>query len=1527
MSRLQRSSLRAVLIFILSLSLIDSPMSSLRQGRAVSHPPQSPASSYNATRSNVVAAAMFFRRIIAWFQGGPNLQTMRLNSPQLPNAYQQTGSLPEPAYEDPRPANTANFGSYLAQMSLRSNATGIAGSQPMQLADPTAGASAVGGFSYNLDSRNFNFTFPALSLPGRAGTGVSLFLSSDSKLWTADPNAGVMVFNADKGFPAPGWRLGFGAILVKTQAAPTYSNSVTGKASLIYMSPDGARHDLAFNTTTGAYESYDSTYLRFELATRILRMPNGAQVHFSADSFANGDARFLPTLIKDRNGNFINIYYRTLSNNAVVLDYVIDTAGRRVDFNYQNNRLTSISQNRNGNTFYFVRIDYTPVTIQSKFNLAVTDPVNINGSQVFLPSRITYPTGVNFRIIYTNYGQILSVVKWVPTISGQGGERFIAQTSLNLPPCVDPNAPQGSPNYCEPQGQSPYFPSRLEWAQNWQGEQSQTYSYFYDNPTGQHEIVDPTARRFRVNRTGMVQSVAVLSPDGSEQFKKDEMTYISDSGVSYLSNLRVSQSKTTDDMDHVRVTNFSYLQRDGVWLIENKDERDGAGALLRRTASTYTSYPSQYILGLPQQVSVHDGALTLVSRVTNNYDQTGTFVDSNSQTASYFIDASGDGVIQRDDANFGAGLTTRGNVTSVTQSKVEGGAVTGSRVIKRVSFDTNGNVRAVTDGAGNRSQFQFGDYCVNKPGGVGQTHVVAHTAADPTGFRKGSQWDYFTGLTVKSFNLAPGSSTETQIVTTSYDFADRPLQTTRPDGGWVKTAFWDNWLATVTSQLVETGKTRYKFEEYDGAGRVRRNATDHPDGVDGKFSGQVFVFNKMGQTEDSSNVVAINGSWVPSYEDAGAGFLFTHLTRDDLSRLKVVTFPDNNTRQFEYAGCGCAGSSETRVTDEMGHSTITKTDALGRLVEAIEPPSVGEGYYSKANYFYDAMDRLIRIESYGVYNPSTGLTQTQTRYFTYDGYGRLAQENTPEGGVVNYAYTANDLPLTKTDARNITTTFIYNTRNLVTSVGYSDSTPGVSFTYDDFGARQTMTDGEGSMSYIYNGFRQLESETRLFTALTGKQHTLNYTYNLADQPKSVNYVVSQSSGYLNRPEPVEPWRDVSTQVATLTRPDIPTAEAAIETTGKRSVESFDGARAFVSASALIPGQRARWRPSSAEATSPRVVKTAMRRVVPPSAAQEPTISGRVATSQGAGIQGVNITVTGSPFGPNSAVTDSNGDYTVTQLLSGYNYTATPSKAGYTFNPPNRVYNQLNEVVTGADFTGAPVTYAISGRVTNSQGTGISQVTVTLSGTQGGTTTTNSAGDFSFTNLTAGGNYTVTPSKTGYSFTPTNRSYTNLSANVTNANFAIAPLPPPPFTAYNKTVNYAYNSVGALDGVGTNMIGSDPNATTNVLDELEFRASGAIKSLRYGNGRRLTMGYNANRNQPISMKVDRVNNPSDKIIDYVYDYYDAQGKNNKRIRKITDNIDSAFTTDYTYDNYNRLTVASAVAYSRTYQYDRWGNITD
>ncbi|MGE0133173.1 MAG: RHS repeat domain-containing protein [Blastocatellales bacterium] len=263
---------------------------------------------------------------------------------------------------------------------------------------------------------------------------------------------------------------------------------------------------------------------------------------------------------------------------------------------------------------------------------------------------------------------------------------------------------------------------------------------------------------------------------------------------------------------------------------------------------------------------------------------------------------------------------------------------------------------------------------------------------------------------------------------------------------------------------------------------------------------------------------------------------------------------------------------------------------------------------------------------------------------------------------MNYSYTANDLPLTKTDARNISVTFSYNTRNLTTNVNYSDSTPDVTFGYDDFGARLTAADGEGATSYVYNSFRQLQSETRTFLDLGNKAYKLSYSYNLADQLKQVNYRVEQVS--------------------------------------------------------------------------------------------------------------------------------------------------------------------------------------------------------------------------------------------------------------------------PPSTLYDKNVNYRYRSRGgALDERGTNLIGSDPNAGENVLNTLTYRASGALNSLIYGNGRRLTMGYNANRQQPISMKVDRASNPSDKIIDYQYDYYDANGNNNNRIRKVTDSIDPAYTTNYQYDEQNRLTNATASGYTRSYQHDNWGNITN
>src|SRR5688572_14965307 len=93
------------------------------------------------------------------------------------------------------------------------------------------------------------------------------------------------------------------------------------------------------------------------------------------------------------------------------------------------------------------------------------------------------------------------------------------------------------------------------------------------------------------------------------------------------------------------------------------------------------------------------------------------------------------------------------------------------------------------------------------------------------------------------------------------------------------------------------------------------------------------------------------------------------------------------------------------------------------------------------------------------------------------------------------------------------------------------------------------------------------------------------------------------------------------------------------------------------------------------------------------------------------------------------------------------------------------------------FAGAQTTYTISGTVTR-EGTPparipVPGVTMTLSGAQSRTTTTNALGQYAFTALPAGGFYTITPSSSGYHFGPFTGIVTSLARDVT-ANFDAIP---------------------------------------------------------------------------------------------------------------------------------------------------------
>ena len=74
------------------------------------------------------------------------------------------------------------------------------------------------------------------------------------------------------------------------------------------------------------------------------------------------------------------------------------------------------------------------------------------------------------------------------------------------------------------------------------------------------------------------------------------------------------------------------------------------------------------------------------------------------------------------------------------------------------------------------------------------------------------------------------------------------------------------------------------------------------------------------------------------------------------------------------------------------------------------------------------------------------------------------------------------------------------------------ATPNVSFGYDAAGNRTSMTDGLGSVSYVYNTISQLTSETRTFTGVAGT-YALTYGYNLGGELNSVTNQWGAQVGY------------------------------------------------------------------------------------------------------------------------------------------------------------------------------------------------------------------------------------------------------------------------------------------------------------------------------------------------------------------------------------------------------------------------------
>lgn len=180
-------------------------------------------------------------------------------------------------------------------------------------------------------NRNFTFGLPVAGLPGR-GIDVSLALIYNSLVWNKSTNPSDsstwMTYDVDSGYPAQGFRLGYGQIEDQGTAGFTLTDS------------NGTRHALAYSSAYN-YDTTDGTFIHFNGGSGwgTLSYPDGTRVSYGA---AGGGYRSYPTSITDRNGNYILVSY--VNGVGPRISTLQDTLGRYVRFYYDsNNELVTIT--------------------------------------------------------------------------------------------------------------------------------------------------------------------------------------------------------------------------------------------------------------------------------------------------------------------------------------------------------------------------------------------------------------------------------------------------------------------------------------------------------------------------------------------------------------------------------------------------------------------------------------------------------------------------------------------------------------------------------------------------------------------------------------------------------------------------------------------------------------------------------------------------------------------------------------------------------------------------------------------------------------------------------------------------------------------------------------------------------------------------------------------------------------------------------------------------------------------------------
>src|SRR6266508_3806400 len=951
----------------------------------------------------------------------------------------------------------------------------------MALIDPNNG---IGSPGEDLLSRNCNWSLPLLALPGRAGLDLGLALSLNSLVYTRAGS--VMYFDPNQeGYPAPGFRLGFPEI------RNAFTNTEAGSQSYLLSMPSGRRVEFR-QINTNVYEAVDSSYMLLTYdpvnSVFILYTADGTQCRF-VDVTGSGDYKCMQ--IKDRNGNYITIGYGSLAE----IRTVTDTLGRVINFNYVgSNRLDSITQNWGGQTHTWATFTYGTQMIQTNFP-GLTLNGTANGAQKSVLTRVGLADGSVYSFEYNTYCQVKTIRHYAPNNSNPvnfpGDYLQLAYTTYGLP--------DNANNF---QTDCPRITSRTDWASNWNSGVTSTYDADPGLAWGQVTFPDGTIYKEFFATAGWQRGLTTQTENWSGGVRKKWTTLQwtqDNTGVAYRLNPRVTETIVNDEVGNQRRTEMIYTS---FGLVSDVKEYDAnTTTVLRHMHTDYNLsavYTGRRIIGLPSAEYLYDGNNTLFSKVTSEYDLGGEFLAHQGPP------------IQHDTANYGSGFVQgRGDLNRKRRWDVIDPDNPSAASEYGTGYNTSGSVVFTRDPLDHQTSFSYADSFSDGQNNR-NTYAYPTTLTDPDTFTSTVQYNYDFGAVTQT------QDPKLAAVTRTYDAAGRIERITKMvNGAYTRYVYAPDQRQVESFTTINDLNPANEFRSvtvFDGGGRLRGRASEHPGSVGG-YKAQIFEYDVMGRLARQTNPTEIADptglgvNWTATGDDAG--FVWRSQAYDWKSRPTVSTNQDGTTRSISYEGCGCSGGDVMTLTDEgtLVNGTPKQRkqkiyhDVLGREVKS-EIYDWSNNVYTTTTQAYNVRDQVTQITRQ---QGSGGASQVTT--FGYDGHGRLSTRQFPSASAPsNFVYNADDTLQVVTDARGAGSSFSYNNRGLVTGITYGApdgvaATPNVTFAYDNAGNRTSMTDGLGSATYHYDSLSRMDWETRVLTGVGS--FTMNYAYNLAGELTSV----------------------------------------------------------------------------------------------------------------------------------------------------------------------------------------------------------------------------------------------------------------------------------------------------------------------------------------------------------------------------------------------------------------------------------------